>query len=422
MKAVLAAGLCGLVGAAGIYAASSLSEAGDAPRDVFQYDGRPDGDDLQQYARLIAPRSGTARGGGGCAQGLAAFTATVQPFVRQNCVHCHSTQTSNPHGPTFASEDASANYTDLLRRVNFNDLSKSRLVVTGGNHHCLDVWGFECNINSPAQVLPIVQAWKDQGQAQCPEAGKFFSTPLPVPADLPHGEQFVKMRFSLASLGTSYAGVELQFEIQKFADASPDYPGAYRIRKPRLVTPRKNLRVAGIRILVNGLWDPLADRFTAIDRGVGTQAMGNGALDGDQFPALASDALIVLQDRAQGDAISVSFDALDVLVDPPTCAALPLFKTQVYPVLQTRACFHCHGGSGVDPRAKAVLDLSGSVETVCARALERSDLALPTASPWVAFPFRGVFGHPRLIPTASEVFPSWSQWMNEEKNLARSAR
>lgn len=403
MKAILALSFLGLVVSAAVHAEGSNLR-----------------DEWAQYDRLTAPQGegrGETRGSGACGPGLESFRQTVHPFVRQNCVKCHSADPSSKYqGPPFAVVDAAQGYGDLLKRVNFADIPSSRLVVKGGNHHCLDPYEFECGINSPNQVIPVVRAWWDQGQQTCPDSGKFFSPAIAIPADLPpRGDRFARMRFKLDTIGTSFAGAELQFEIQKFADPTSDRPGAYRIRRPRLVSPRRHLRVAAIRVLINGIWDPLADRYVTVDRIVGKQAMSAGGLDGEQFPTLAADSLIILQDKNQGDTISVSFEALEAMFDPPTCAAMPAFKSQVLPVLQARACLHCHGSSGVDPRAKAVLDLGGSAEAVCASALERSDLNLPTASPWVAYPFRGLFGHPRVIPSASEVFPAWSEWMKLEK-------
>lgn len=399
MKAILGLGLLGLA----VHAAAHADLSGLS-------------DDWAQYDRLTASPAGT-RGSGACAPGLEAFRQTVHPFVRQHCTRCHSADPASPdQGPPFAVVDAAQGYGDLLKRVNFADIPRSRLVTKGGNYHCKTEYGFDCGVKSVEQVIPVVRAWWDQGQQSCPDSGKLFSPALAVPADLPpRGERFARMRFRLDTIGANFTGAELQFEIQKFAEPTSDRPGAYRIRRPRLVSPRRHLRVSAIRVLINGMWDPLADRYVSVDRTVGKQAMSAGGLYGEQFPTLAADSLIILQDKAQGDTISVSFEQLEVMSDPPACAELPVFRSQVLPVMQARACLHCHGPSGVDPRAKAVLDLSGSAEAVCASALERSDLNLPTASPWVAYPFRGLFGHPRVIPSASEVFPAWSDWMKLEK-------
>ena len=363
----------------------------------------------------LGPPPGT-KGSGECEAGLQAFRGTVHNFVQTSCTRCHGG--AGP-GPGFAVPNAEESYRQILRYVNFNDVGASRFVEIGGNYHCFNAYGFDCGVQTPEPVRAAVESWWRGGQEGCPEAGNFFSADVAIPANLPpRGENYVMLRFDLSSLGEEFYGVFLELEAQKFADATPDYRGAYRFRRPRLATPEHTIALRGLRVLVNGHWDTLADRYVMIDTVVSPHAMPTNPAQALPFPVLSSDPLIVPIEKTGLDRISVSFDAI-ALAPERQCRSLETFTRRVLPVLEARSCFHCHGGgtqnSGGVGTAVQRMSLAGTHAEICKTALERIDFMTPRSSPWISFPLRGVFNHPRLITSPAEIFPAWTDWIQAER-------
>jgi mono/diheme cytochrome c family protein len=369
-----------------------------------------DGDfeaDSEEQLRVLRGGGVRLSGSSPCDAGQKAFEKTVFPLIRTHCLFCHG---GNGPGPGFAVPEAQDSYRRVLNYVNFEELKESRLAKVGGNYHCFTKFGFDCGVKTPEPILAALDGWKSGGQDACPSAGRVFTSDFAVPAGLPGRAQgFVPVVFDLSELGGKFKGASLRMEMQRFAEWTPDFKGAYRFRKPRLTLAQgASMAVKGIRVLVNGQWDPLADRYVSIDQVVGHAP----------FPVLSTGPLIVIQGKEAGDRISLSFETLEE-APSPLCGALDQFKLAVKPVLQARACYHCHGGGPAGSQgvqdALVALDLRGSDADACVRALERVSFAQPLGSAWIAYPFSGLFGHLRAIPAIGEVQPGWTDWIEAER-------
>src|SRR6185436_18800259 len=92
------------------------------------------------------------------AGGIAAFSTTVYPIVRQNCASCHAG--SGPGSPHFASADVTASYQAMTGqgKVNLGAPASSRIVVKLDSlaHNC---WS-RCAADG-ATLTAAIQAWAD---------------------------------------------------------------------------------------------------------------------------------------------------------------------------------------------------------------------------------------------------------------------
>lgn len=99
-------------------------------------------------------------GGGNGVDGVAAFTATVYPIVRQNCVACHAG--AGPGFPHVAHPDAGTAYRAVVdnQKVNFLNTNASRLVqrLETDFHYC---FSNDCTADGIVMQAAI-QMWADQ--------------------------------------------------------------------------------------------------------------------------------------------------------------------------------------------------------------------------------------------------------------------
>jgi hypothetical protein len=342
-----------------------------------------------------------------CDQGLTAFQNSVHALVRERCVACHE----RGPGPAFAVPDVAQSYAHILRYVNFDDIPNSYFVTKGGNMHC-QLYGVNCQTNQ-ADVEAVLRGWWDAGEDSCPRKGRFFSEAVALPTELPSRQQgFVPMRWSLQTIDQSLLrGAVFEVEVQKFADAGQDAPGAYRFRKPRLASPDKHLRVENVKLLVNGKFDVLANAYTAIASSVTAKAIPSAGALGQ--PVLSAKPMIVPEDIAGADKIVVSFEVLQQESAARTCRAQTSFTQNVLPVVTARNCRGCHGDAA--QVAGQRFFMSADNGALCNEFLQRVDFNVLMNSPLIDYPLRGANDHARIIPRLDEVTPAWTDWIRAER-------
>ncbi len=104
------------------------------------------------------------------------------------------------------------------------------------------------------------------------------------------------LRYDLSTLLNS-PGVFFEIEMEDFSE------GAYKFRNPRIVSPTVKVRAKGIRVQVNGTYDPQHNTYNFVDKTV--------AAPGD---LLSPAAMVVIKDQgAETDQITFTFDALEVV-------------------------------------------------------------------------------------------------------------
>ncbi len=369
-----------------------------------------DGDELALHSEgLVA-----------CPQGLNAFSQSVHPLVTANCAGCHDRREGRQNGPQFAVVDAAQSYDRILRYVNFDNLDASLFVVKGGNQHCSS-YGINCGI-SYDQIKLQLKSWWDGGESQCLRKGKYITPGFTVPTDLPtRAIGFKALHWDLGTLRPDLQGATFELEAQIFAAPGDATKGAYRFRKPRLITGQGTYAVGNVRVLVNGKLDPLANGYSSIAKVVRPEALPSDATKPSQHPVLSSKGMLVVMDQAIGDQLAISFESVDDAT-PRSCRDLTMFQEQVLPVLAARNCYSCHGGGteslpGRSP-TKDRLSMAVTDAELCARFLERTDFDIAMNSPIVDYALRGMNDHPRIIPNLSEINPSWLGWIASERARA----
>ena len=356
----------------------------------------------------------------GCDMGFVAFKNTVFPLIRNKCATCHDSPAIGPiQGPAHSVQDPEVAYKRVSGYMNFDSIMQSQFLIKGGNNHCA-AYGIQCNV-SVNDLKTSLQAWMDLGQKTCPPAFKLVTQPSVIPADLPLTStgNWKRIQFKLDSLGDDFGGTFMDIEVQQFALPSPDHPGAYRFRNPRLATPDQAFAVKGIHFFVNGKRDSRENMFTTVNVKVNNHKI-NAESNASDFPVLSTKTLIVLQDKAMGDQISLAFDRLEAIPNP-MCKAPEVFRNKVMPILVKRSCVECHGGGtdeGVDADAMKAMSLKGTEAKVCSEFLQRVNWTDFTLSPIVQLPLNGMNGHGRFLPFSREVFPDWIEWMKMEKTNA----
>jgi hypothetical protein len=353
-----------------------------------------------------------------CQAGVTAFTSSVHALIRTHCTHCHDVNADIRQGPPFAVADPTDSYGRVERLVNWDNLAQSYLVTKGGNRHCVG-YGFDCQ-TGPDEIMAALNAWWSGGESTCPRLGNFFSDEVVLPAGLPTGaDSWVKMRWDLSNIDPSLDGALFEVEAQQFAAPNGTVKGAYRFRKPRLASVLNPVHVKGIRILVNGKFDSFADEYVTVDQTVAAAPIPSDASAPLPHAVLSADPLIVSEDQGvAADKLSLGFDVLQAVAMPPKCKALPLYQKGVVPAINARNCYYCHGGGsqnlpGTEP-ARSRLSFAGDDAGLCAKLVQRATAWNPQISPLIAYPLKGAFEHPRIIPSVSEVFPGWTNWIAAE--------
>ena len=288
----------------------------------------------------------------------------------------------------------------------------------GGNLHCLSEYGFDCATRTE-ELRALIQSWWDNGEKNCPRAGNFFTAPKPIPTDLPkRNEGYATLRWELDSVHSDLRNGIFELEIQKFADKTPQNPGAYRVRKPRLTLSARPIHLRNINLLLNGQHNPLVDSYTTVDRYIARQGVPEAPADRGFGAVLSSKSAILIQQKDVGDELTISFETLE-RTSPPQCHALDLFNQRILPAISARGCFECHGGGSENepgiPAASQRFSMAGSQSQICAQTLQRVDFHQQMLSPFIDYSLRGVNGHARLFTSGNEILPRFREWLSAEK-------
>ncbi len=379
-----------------------------------------------------------------CADGQAAYEATVFPLVRNKCIACHDSPALGPEqGPEHSVADVAVSYRRMLSYLNISNLASSRLVTKGGNNHCSS-YGVECGVTK-ADITPVVQAWWDQGQKNCVDVAKFASGSVIVPEKLPtRKEGFTTVSLSLAGLGPEYGSSILQVDIQKFSAKETEGVDAYRLHSPRVIIlgTLPAVRFKGIRFLLNGKWDSRANGYTSVEKTVNhslrsprsflevdpptpptpvTPFIGFptfGRVEpltraGPSGPALTSASLILLSDQGEGkDVLSVAFDSVEVVL-PEFCRESGMFEQTILPLVKSRTCTACHSDGSKDATALAKFFIPENKSAACAEFLQRARLDAPMQSTLMKVP-TGVTGDHLPLLSKPEQKAALLNWIKAE--------
>jgi hypothetical protein len=326
-------------------------------------------------------------------RGLVAFQGSVYAYARQNCVACHA----HNQNPMFAQDDIGTAYKLARNYVRFDRIPDSTFVVRTKNGHC----GAPCMTDGTAMIAAI-QSWWDNGEKQDepppppPSSNAKQTEAIAVDADLAL-QAHQTVQWKLDSLGSDFAGVVLQMDLQRF-DAT-----TYRLSLPRLTTAAQAIHLKGIQVQINGESDPANTDYAALEDTVRAHSS----------PVLSSFGMIVAQDKGPGaDRISLLLTDIEA-VAAPGCHNSMAFSQLVAPVM-TRSCDRCHSGTS-DPDAKAAFDMSADAATVCQEARERLDFEWPDRSALIDYPLFQTNGHPvRDLSEKDEA--AFLQWAQAEGN------
>ncbi len=118
-------------------------------------------------------------------------------------------------------------------------------------------------------------------------------------------------------------GARLELKIEDYDAFS------YRLSDLRLIVPNRYAYVKGIRLLLNGQFNPQFSNYTYVDQLVNPAA-----------PLLSPSSMIVLKENGEaGDRLAFAFDSLELRGDP--VQSLAAFQTTVYPITR-QYCVNCH--------------------------------------------------------------------------------
>lgn len=352
-----------------------------------------------------------------CATGLSAFENSVFPLIRDRCVNCH--ERNDRPGPKFAVANSTSSYAAVLRYQNFDAIADSFFVTKGGNMHCQSSYGQNCHTEKP-EMIAAIESWWTGGENACPRKGRVFSESLRLPTLPDRSSGFQKLRLALASQANpGMRDVFFEMEAQLFQPSSDAFKGAYRFRKPRLLTPWNSVYLKDIKILVNGSFDPQENAFRSVEQTIAPKQIPSDPAVASGFPDLSSSHLLTQQHTPGADEIMVSFEALSVATTPPACRALNLFSQNVLPFLNSNNCYNCHGGGSPslsgNQDARSVLDMALSDESLCASLRQRLSGANLFNSPLITYPFEGTFGHEVSTTSRAEVAAAFSGWFGAEQ-------
>jgi mono/diheme cytochrome c family protein len=357
-----------------------------------------------------------------CATGLQAFQSTIySTILRPQCAECHDGTGSGPaSGPPHSSADPVAAYQEASNYVDFTQpLDQSFFVQKVQQKHWLknDSKAVGTTVALMTQAL---QAWWDQGENACPDYASAQTAGAAIPAGLPlaPAEQYVPMSWKLDSLGAPFTGSVFQVEIQQLTAPTATTAGAYRVRKPRIATPQTGLSVTGIQFFINGKTPTNAVGWENLEAKIAGHIAANAPAGSDVFnqaPVLSGRPLILLQDLAQGDVLSVAFSGVQV-IPAPQCQNLAGFQKAILPVIQQSSCIGCHnGGTPAEFNGGSRLTLAGTDAAICAAVLERTDNAHSDASPFYQIGFLNENDHPPSVPAPSTFSLDWETWVQAEQ-------
>ncbi len=350
-----------------------------------------------------------------CEGGKAAFEKTVYAKIKTDCAECHA---PGGRGPTFVLADTAAAYMRVKNYVDFVDLSRSVLGIRAGNNHCLKE---NCNEASGKEMKTLLQAWWDGGESSCKTVGKYFTAAITAPSDLPvylpeKVDAWKRIEWDLSAIRDDLAGTKFSVEAQVYSPGTDAAPAAYRFRKPRMHQGFDPIRIAGVRILVNGKFDRLANAYESIDTVTAPQEVAGGGIL--EFPVLTSQPLLLLQEKKAGDMFSVAFDELTI-VDRPKCKEAGMFKEKVLPILAKADCASCHttAGTATLPAARASFAMELTDDQLCSAFIQRTNHTSPLRSVVIEMPARGKLGHPIVITEPAAYLDVLQTWMSAEGYL-----
>jgi hypothetical protein len=328
----------------------------------------------------------------------------------------HASEGNGPvHGPDHSALDPEASYQLVAKYINPANLESSKIVVKGGNMHCLNDYGLNCQTTA-SDMLPLVKAWWDQGEKLCLHGLPIRSREIAIPKPLPDKKTgFAKVRLKLEEINADYKNLFFEFEIQRAADSTPQHPGSYLIQRPRFLSTNGNWRVRGLQFALNGALQMSADVFSSLDTLV--SEIPSASFDDPVWTERVASvrAAIVIEDAASTDKIRVEFGEVTRSSERVECHDLEIFKTQVKPTALILGCQYCHGGDNRNPEgdkfAKARLDMSGDDASVCSKFVRQGQRKNIWSSPILWFPMHGRPIHPLVISSTDAVTPAWSDWL-----------
>jgi hypothetical protein len=398
----------------------SLSSCGkDSSNDVTEITSKSDLMRSLQFGRRdqAAP----------CASGLAAFQATIySTILRPQCAECHDGSGTAAHpGPPHSSADPVVAYNEASNFVDFTQpLDQSDFVSMVQAKHWLK-YDSAATGTSADLMTAALEAWWTQGESSCPQYATPKTASLAIPSNLPlaPAENYVPMSWKLDALGSSFVGSQFQVEIQQLAVPTSTTAGAYRLRKPRIATPQTGLAVTGIQFFINAKSPINAVGWENLESRIAGHVPANAQAGADIFnqaPVLSGRPLILLQDLAAGDVLSVAFSGVQIIA-APQCQNLAGFQKTILPVIQQSSCIGCHnGGVSAEFNGGPRLTLAGTDAQICAAVLERTDNAHSDASPFYQVGFLNENDHPPSVPPAPTFSLNWESWVQDEQTAEKA--
>lgn len=386
--------------------------------------------DKQSAKLAIYPRGLASVGSKVSGSPLEVFSKTVYTITQAKCATCHATQQS----PTFSSSDLSTSYSVTKGLVSFTNPGSSRLVDYGGNGHC----GGSCDVSNRTSLVSAIQQWaaaeaSGGGGLPTPDSdpapdgldqnpGTVRSTALTIP-DLSGvtGNNWARVRFNLSGF-TPAVGITdgvFEVEMQEFTPASADLMGSIQIRFPRIGSPTTGIWAKGIKIILNGRYDPILNTYHRVD----SLVPPGGAISttGTPPPAipyadLGNRATLIIPNikpYAQGNTLVFSFDVLQASA-AVVCRNLAGFIATVRPRMAA-SCYNCHqnvNSGGARFRLNAQDDAG-----TCAQVLARADRANPANSSFILVPRLGLpltNGNNHNTINISADIDAWIAWVQSE--------
>ncbi len=354
-----------------------------------------------------------------CADGLDAFTKNVyKPILRQTCVSCHD---NDQDAPPHSSADVLASYTMIKSYVDFAQLEKSRIISRVKSQHWINYDPKATGTTVPI-MLSALQSWWDGGEKSCATAATPQSAGVLIPSGLPSfpEERYVNMTWKLDSLGAAFVGSQFSVDVQVFATPTATTPGAYRLRSPRFASVKAGVKIGGVQIYLNKKLQATASSWANMNAEIGGHLTSSKASGEEVFltaPTLSSRHVILIQDQAAGDMLSVGFTGLQ-FTPAPQCKSLAQFQSKILPVVQQNSCVICHSPASKNAiGAGNILNFAVPDDVACALTRERADFAHPESSVFLLLGFTEAMNHPPAINLPSSFSKDWVNWVKAEVGL-----
>ena len=354
---------------------------------------------LGKKSTAIAEQSLTSSAGTG--PSITAFSTTLYPYVRANCVSCHGSTQS----PKFAAADVHSAYDAAITVVSFDHPELSTIVRKSADGHC----GSACTTDGSA-VKKLILDWKAASEAaggsgggEDIRVGNIFTAQIKVPPPNPMACPnpaalkctsdgldggnpctnvcWTKLKFRAdqmtAASGLTNTALAAKvkrawFEIDIAYEnyASDAGPASYVLRNPRVVSADGPVYIFDVKTWLNGNYRPeLGGAYQKIDVVADKALFGSdcsipasptaidpNAIGAKCIPAAAplfstaASAAGILQEKTSltdPDKVSFSFEYFQEGV-AGECNALDDFYNKVYAPIQIEAvrCLACHKAAG----------------------------------------------------------------------------